>query len=65
MNLLPDAKGYATQANAIKKLKTALGDSIDEVRWVIAGNTEGRYVPTLVGDAHVTTALYNGLAVVS
>ena len=65
MNLLPNAKGYATQENAIKKLQDALGDSMAETRWVITVNTEGRYVPTLVGDDYITTALYNGLAVIS
>jgi len=65
MNLLPDAKGYATQALATRKLINVFGENVDDVRWVITVNTEGRYVPTLVGNEYIATAIDNGLAVIS
>lgn len=47
---LARSKGYATVANAEKKLNAELKDAgITEAHHVIAVNDKGRYVPCVVG----------------
>ena len=45
---------YATAANAEKKLRKVMGDTIDtnKVRWMIAVNSDGRFFPVVVHDTH-------------
>lgn len=66
MKLCAEAKGYATVANAVQKLRLKLGDAglrLEDVRYLIAVNDAGRFVPTLVGEAYVPF-VHRGIAVV-
>lgn len=71
MRLVPDAKGYANEDNAIQKLADTLakaGLTLDSVRWLIAINREGRFVPTIVigpNDGHLIGLVHRGIAVVN
>jgi hypothetical protein len=59
MNIITAQRTYATQANAQKALEktlTVAGLTLDNVRWLIAVNEQGRFVPTLVGIEHVRFA---------
>ncbi|MBP99021.1 hypothetical protein CMK18_23975 [Candidatus Poribacteria bacterium] len=51
MRFLKNTKGYATQANAIKKLKSVVGDDLSNIRYLIAVTENGRFVPTVFGMA--------------
>jgi hypothetical protein len=56
-NVITSQKTYATVANATKALDAAcvkLGTTKEKVRWLIALTPDGsRYVPTVVGEAHL------------
>lgn len=66
MKLCAEAKGYATSQNAVtaltKKL-VAAGLKLEDVRYLVAVNDEGRFVPTLVGEAYIPF-IHVGIAVV-
>lgn len=49
MKLFDTIKGYATPQNAEKKLRNEVGNNLEDMHWVIAINTEGRYVPIVTG----------------
>lgn len=51
MRLVNEAKNYKTAANAEKALGVALakiGKTVDNARFLIAVNSEGRFVPVVV-----------------
>jgi hypothetical protein len=48
MRLFENVKGYATEANAVRKLNKVLGERLEEFRYVITVNSEGRFVPVVV-----------------
>ena len=48
--LFNDTKGFELEGNAILKLERVLGDSFGaEYNWVIVTNSQGRFVPVIVG----------------
>ena len=48
MKMFDAVKGYATPANAEKKLRKALGDDLGEYDWIIGTTSEGRYIPVIL-----------------
>jgi hypothetical protein len=66
MRLANEAKSYATQANAIKKLAQVFGADFEtraDLRWMISVNSAGRFVPVVVGIQWAGVA-HAGVAVV-
>jgi len=69
MRLFNDAKGYATQANAIQKLERTLSIAfnlpIDDVQWMVVVNDKGRYVPAVRvnNDARLVQLAHVGICV--
>jgi hypothetical protein len=69
MRLVDDAKSFATEANAIRALDKALktlGRSRDNVRWLVAVSSKGRFIPVVVpsGDSTLFTLIHLGIAIV-
>jgi len=67
MNLLRTDTTYATIENATKALTKKLAKNnltLDEVRYLIAVNGEGRYAPVLVGSAMIPFAVNENVTVV-
>lgn len=51
MEVIRTDRTYATRANAIKALKKALGEiclNLDDVRWLVAVNNDGRHAPAVL-----------------
>lgn len=51
MRMFNNAKGYATEGNALKKLRAVLGADLQKWRYTIAVNESGRFVPVVHGHA--------------
>ena len=68
MQLFNQVKGYATAANAERKLRAVMGDAFTYTRWVIAINDTGRYVPVVALDndnrLDMASLCQNGIAVI-
>jgi hypothetical protein len=57
MRLFDEAHSYATKENAERKLRRVFGDNLDQVKWFIAVNSNGMYVPVVT--EFVRTNLHN------
>lgn len=67
MQIVTKAKSFATYNNAVKKLKHLLGDELDQVRWFVIAQSDGRFTPAVaVGGASVGLAFlaHEGVAVI-
>ena len=51
MRMFNNVKGYATQGNALKKLRDVLGADLRGWWYTIAVNESGRFVPVVHGNA--------------
>ena len=49
MRLFENVTGYATEANAEKKLRNVAGENIEKMHWIIAVKDNGRFVPVVTG----------------
>ena len=49
MKLFENVKGYKTPENAQNKLEAVVGESIDNLHWIIAVKSDGRFVPVVTG----------------
>ena len=47
MRMFDNARAYLTQENAIKKLDREINR--DEYRWIVAVNSDGKFVPVVLG----------------
>jgi hypothetical protein len=66
MDIIQTDRTYATRENALKHLKNALsrgGLTLDDARWMIATNAEGRFAPVLCGQEYIPYALHFNITV--
>lgn len=60
MQIIDQANSYATRDNATRKLRSVFGDELNDYRWFIVAQEDGRFTPVvqLIGEQ---TILLSGL----
>ena len=61
-----NANSYATYANAVKKLRSVLGDTFNNVHWLIVSQEDGRFSPAVIAHnkPELTYLIHCGICVI-